>query len=119
VTRASLTLWTLSALGGAVVAYGVLSFGTSGLLLLALLMLVAMRSSERRMAIGGVLSGFGAAAAYAIVAANARCAEANVGQSSCVAHNVTPAMTIAVLTLAAGAGLTLIPLIARSRKAGT
>lgn len=106
-TPAALLFWVLSAVGGAVLASGLLSLGTYGLITLIVLLLVAIRLSKRTTAVGGFVFGFGAAATFAFIASYARCA--GEGQAVCVAQNVLPALVLALLALFAGISLTWSP----------
>ncbi len=108
-TPAAALLWALSAVGGAIVVFGVLSLGTYGLIPLIVLLLVAIRSFRRTTAVGGLLFGFGAAATFAFIASYVRCGGASEGPAVCVAQNVLPALVLALVALFAGIGLTWLP----------
>ncbi len=108
-TRAAALLWTLSAIGGAIAAVGLLSSGAYLVIPFLVLLLVAIRSSQLRTTVGGVLVGFGSVAAFAFIASYIRCGGAGEGQAVCVAQNVLPPLVLAVLALFAGISLTWLP----------
>jgi hypothetical protein len=113
--RKWLTVWALSAVGGAICALGVLALGVYGVIPLVAVLAVAARLSQRSTAVGGAFFGFGTTAAAVLIAAYTRCAAAGEGQAVCVAQDVTPALVMAFLGLFAGATITSMSLRARSQ----